>query len=111
MTECSTELSNASIVWAESPAGDQTVIKATAIGKGEHLVRFTCNSDSIWMKSAGKKDVEYFIYWVENFTLNKIKSTAKEKWHLQHIGSGGQKELTIEIFAGDSIYFYPPALF
>lgn len=110
-TECSTELSNASIVWAESPAGDQTAIKATATGKGRHLIRFTCYADSIWIKSAGKKAVEYFMYWVENHTLKKIKSTAKEKWHRQDIIGIGQKELTIEIFAGDSIYFYPAPIF
>jgi len=105
-TERSTELSNCSIVWAESPAGDQTAIKATATGKGEHLIRFTCDSDSIWMKSAEKKDVEFYIYWVERCTLHKVKSTAKEKWFRHDIGAG-QKKLTIEIFAGDSICFYP----
>ena len=109
-TECSTELSNASIVWAESPAGDRTAIKATATGTGRHRIRFTCDFDSIWIKSAEKKNVDLSIYWVENCTLNMMKLTAKEKWHLHYIGAG-QKKLTIEMFAGDSIYFYPPALF
>jgi len=109
-TERSTELSNVSIVWAESPAEDQTAIKATATGKGKHLIRFTCDSDSIWIKSAGKKNVEFSIYWVENCTLNTMPLIASEKWVSHYIGAG-QKKLTIQIFAGDSICFYPPALF
>ena len=112
MTECSTELSNASIVWAESPAGDQQAFKMRTNGNGKHRVKFTFIPDSIWFKNAKKQDVSFSVYWVEKCKPVELKIDLKgDQWHLFSIGKREWKKVTIEIPSDSSIYFYPSTMF